>query len=353
MANNVQITPGSGDVVGAEDIGSVKFQKVKLIDSTAGSTAGTGTLANPLVVTGSTTIISMPAITGSTTIVAMPAVTGSVSVVSVGSIVSITGSTTVVTMPAITGSVTIIAATLGTVTITGSTVVNSIGSIVTITGSTAVLDGGGSITVDNAGTFPVQIPTTGAGVIGTVIVSNASLTVTGSVSIIGTMGTVTVSNGTVSVTNTVSTLVTSIGSVVTVTGSVNLVGLTISSVTISGTMSTTIVGQTLPTQGSATISATTAGTTILVPSTAANSIYLTDLIVSNGATAGWVYLGNNPGATAPTTTAILIQNLYFAANGGISHPFRSTIKVPASNNLVLTAVSCTTISATATYYVAP
>lgn len=48
MANNVSITPGSGDSVAAEDISSVKYQKVKLVDATASSTSGTGIAANPL-----------------------------------------------------------------------------------------------------------------------------------------------------------------------------------------------------------------------------------------------------------------------------------------------------------------
>lgn len=48
MADNVAITPGAGDIVAAESISTVKYQKIKLIDATAGSTAGTGIAANPL-----------------------------------------------------------------------------------------------------------------------------------------------------------------------------------------------------------------------------------------------------------------------------------------------------------------
>lgn len=48
MAANVLVTPGSGDTIAAEDISSVKYQKVKLIDATASSTTGTGIAANPL-----------------------------------------------------------------------------------------------------------------------------------------------------------------------------------------------------------------------------------------------------------------------------------------------------------------
>jgi hypothetical protein len=101
------------------------------------------------------------------------------------------------------------------------------------------------------------------------------------------------------------------------------------------------------------VNVTTAGTSIIIPSTATNSIYVTDLIVSNGAAQGWVYLGESQNLTAPTTTDIKIQSLYLAANGGMAMPLRNPIKLTASHNLTATAVSCTTLSIAATYYVAP
>lgn len=58
MANNVILNPGvGGDVIATEDIGGIKFELVKLVDSTPGSTTPTGTATNPLRVdpTGSTT----------------------------------------------------------------------------------------------------------------------------------------------------------------------------------------------------------------------------------------------------------------------------------------------------------
>ena len=50
-ANNVLVTPGVGDVVAAEDISSVKYQKVKLFDPTAASVTGIGIAANPMYTT--------------------------------------------------------------------------------------------------------------------------------------------------------------------------------------------------------------------------------------------------------------------------------------------------------------
>ena len=48
MAENVNITPGSGDVIGADDISSVKYQRVKLITGADGVNDGDVASANPL-----------------------------------------------------------------------------------------------------------------------------------------------------------------------------------------------------------------------------------------------------------------------------------------------------------------
>ena len=45
---NVNVTEGTGKSVATETISTVEYQKVKLVDATASSTAGTGVAANPL-----------------------------------------------------------------------------------------------------------------------------------------------------------------------------------------------------------------------------------------------------------------------------------------------------------------
>jgi len=99
---------------------------------------------------------------------------------------------------------------------------------------------------------------------------------------------------------------------------------------------------------------TGASTVILIPSTATNSIYITSIVISNGLTAGTIYLGYGATATAPTGAAILIQPLYFAANGGMVYPVpqQTPFKLPASTNFIFTTATTGTLSATATYYVA-
>lgn len=48
MADNIPVTSGSGNTVAAEEIATIKYQKVKLVDATAGSASSTGVAANPL-----------------------------------------------------------------------------------------------------------------------------------------------------------------------------------------------------------------------------------------------------------------------------------------------------------------
>ncbi len=48
MAENVAITPGSGDTVGADDISSVKYQRIKLIHGDDGTNDGDVSTANGL-----------------------------------------------------------------------------------------------------------------------------------------------------------------------------------------------------------------------------------------------------------------------------------------------------------------
>lgn len=50
MSDNTTL-PGTGETIADEDIAGVKYQKVKLIDPTVGSTSPIGNEANPLVAT--------------------------------------------------------------------------------------------------------------------------------------------------------------------------------------------------------------------------------------------------------------------------------------------------------------
>jgi hypothetical protein len=57
MADNTTLDPMTGgETIATEDIGGVKYEKVKLIDSTAGSTTPIGTATDPLQVTSATKI---------------------------------------------------------------------------------------------------------------------------------------------------------------------------------------------------------------------------------------------------------------------------------------------------------
>ena len=350
-----------------------------VIHNSAGTEMGTNT--NPFVValsggtlgvvtvTGSTTIASMPSITGSVAVVNTPTITGSVAVVNTP---TVTGSVAVVNTPTITGSVAVVnqitgsTSALGQFNTTQSTTAAGSVSVLqmtargalyvatgadsfTITGSTTIASMPsitGSVAVANAVSVGVtSMVATSVGVTSCVAVSvgvTSLPAVTGSVAVVNTptiTGSVSVLSspavtGSVAVVNTP-----------TVTGSVSV----INTVTVTG--NTTQVNIQYPSSSCVAFTVSAAATTILVPSTAANSIYITDCVISNANTAGSILLGYATGSTAPTTTAIKIGPLYFAANGGCVWPIQNPIKLPASTNFVCTAASAGTMTATITYYV--
>ena len=77
------------------------------------------------------------------------------------------------------------------------------------------------------------------------------------------------------------------------------------------------------------------------------SIYLTDLIVSNGATAGYITIVED------TTSAVVkIKRLNLAANGGASIQLATPIKFTANKNLGITSSTADDFSVTASYFTA-
>jgi len=286
---------------------------------------GVTTISGVVTVTGSTVIVSMPAITGSTSVVNTVAITGNVTAIGTtivgttstlvlnvqgatgGIPLSVTGSTVIVSMPAITGSTSVV----NTVTITGSTTV--VGTV-TITGSTAIV---------------AALPA-GTNNIGDVdVLSMPTVTITGSTTIVGT----------VTITGSTTLIGTS-----TITGSTSVVN----TVTVTG--NTTLVHVGFPNKASSTVNVATPTTDfIVVPSHATLCIYLTDLVVSNGAAAGNITFGET---NTTTEGNIKIHPLYFAANGGMVWPLINPIKLSATTNLVAKTLTATTLSVTATYYYA-
>ena len=107
----------------------------------------------------------------------------------------------------------------------------------------------------------------------------------------------------------------------------------------------------IPNQSSSTVTATTAGTQTLIASVGTNSIYITDLIISNGAVQGSVQFGTGVATTLSTT---LIPSTFIALNTTLPLVNLGTpIKINTNLNFNVTAVSCTTLSITALYYIAP
>ena len=75
-------------------------------------------------------------------------------------------------------------------------------------------------------------------------------------------------------------------------------------------------------------------------------LYVTDVIISNGATAGNITLLDGSGGT-------VLLEIYPAINGGVAMPFRTPIALTANTALVITSTTVTTHSVTITGYTAP
>lgn len=78
------------------------------------------------------------------------------------------------------------------------------------------------------------------------------------------------------------------------------------------------------------------------------SLYITDIIISNGSTAGTVEIVEN---TASSTT--ILETMNFAVNGGAVINLQTPIKVTENDNLGYTSVTVTDHSITVCGYTAP
>jgi len=79
---------------------------------------------------------------------------------------------------------------------------------------------------------------------------------------------------------------------------------------------------------------------------AGKSLFITDVIVSNGAVAGVIKLINGSGG------ATKIGPLYLSANGGASIRFDRPVRLSANTALCVTSTSATTHSVTVCGYIA-
>ena len=86
-------------------------------------------------------------------------------------------------------------------------------------------------------------------------------------------------------------------------------------------------------------------TSVVAAPGAGLSLWITDIIISNGATAGNITLLDGSGGS-------LLFEIYPAANGGVAHSFRNPIKLTANTALVITSSTVTTHAVTVTGYIA-
>ena len=173
MADNVDITPGTGATVGADLIGGVLYQRVKLIQGADGTNDGDVCSAAPLqVALPAATVTTLTPPTSLTAVTTVGTITNAVAVTNAG-ITSIDGKITACNTGAVTVSnapvthVIIDSGNPTTITATQGTAANlkveatiasaqTLGTVSTITNVVHVDDNSGALTVDNGGTFAVQ-----------------------------------------------------------------------------------------------------------------------------------------------------------------------------------------------------
>ena len=79
------------------------------------------------------------------------------------------------------------------------------------------------------------------------------------------------------------------------------------------------------------------------------SLYITDIVISNGATAGTVLITEDTGGTPATK----LGPYYLAANGGMSKRFATPIRITANKNVGFTSATVTTHTVSLSGYIAP
>lgn len=87
-------------------------------------------------------------------------------------------------------------------------------------------------------------------------------------------------------------------------------------------------------------------TTVKAAPGAGLKLYITDVVISNGATAGNITLLDGSGGT-------VLLELYPAVNGGMTHSFRNPIALTANTLLAITSTTVTTHSVTISGFIAP
>lgn len=108
-----------------------------------------------------------------------------------------------------------------------------------------------------------------------------------------------------------------------------------------------LVNQTHPRffRASADYASAQTNTTVQAAPGASLSLYVTDVIISNGATAGNITLLDGSAGT-------VLLEVYPGINGGLTHSFRNPLKLTANTLLAITSTTVTTHSVTVTGYIA-
>jgi hypothetical protein len=310
MADNLNITSGSGVVVKTDEIGGFHYQQIKLVDGNLDSTNPTGVINNPLIINVLNTRTSVT-ISGGITLLSSSAVTVSGSVTSL-----VSGGVTLLSSGYL--DVNVFSNTGGTVTVLNTRSLSTVSGTVTsvITGGVTLLS---SVPLSLTGTVTISG--------GVTLLSSSSVTVTGTVTAVAS-GTQTISGGVTILSSsavTVSGTVTSI-----VSGGVTLVSSTIL-VVRQGSTAYTALGFT-PTWIYAMLPSN--NMTVVWTPAATKRFNITDITLSNKSASSIT-------VTQDSAATVTLMKLELYDRGGWVSNFQTPIIASQTNHALVVQTSVT------------
>lgn len=285
MADNLTLTSGSGVTVATDEVGSVHYQRIKLVDGNLESSGAVGVFTSPLFVNVSNTSATVSIMNTSSTVSVLNTLSV-VSVLNTGGTVSVLN----------TGGTVSVLNTSATISVLNTS--NTI-SVLNTSATISVLNTGGTVSILNTSSTISVLNT-----LSIISILNTSATISvlntgGTVSILNTGGTISILNtgGTVSIMNT--------GGTISVLNTSKIVQLSAGTALV-GAFKRDVINYT----GTWIYAALSSNNQTAVWTPAANKRFnITDITV-NALTAGLVTF------TQDTAATITIMKVQLAANGG-------------------------------------
>lgn len=327
MADNLNITSGAGVVVATDDVSSVHYQRIKLVDGNLDSTNATGVAVNPLIVAVSNSSATVSVLNTNATISVLNTLS-IISVANTGGAVTVSNSgaynVTVLNTnntSTVSGGITLLSSV--PITITGSTLISG-GISILSGGTTSVMSGGitllSSVPINITGTTlisgGISILSGGSSVVmsgGFTLLSSVPINITGTTLISG--GITLLSAGTVLVSGGVTLL--SSAPVTAKRDVINYIGCTPTWIYCALTSNNmTVIWAPVATKRfnitDITINTVSAATIYITQDTAATVTLMRLSLMDRG---GWVSNYQTPLIASQTNHALVVQSTNTGSNG--------------------------------------